>query len=364
MRAFSYTSSGVAKVEIDGDATLANLLPTAQDSVDAGRLPNTILVANGGSLNPTDRIWDQYYVGVEDSGKEVFTTSLAVGVHTIKLTVTGYKESGSSNAYVRPDAFFYVTNNTTLANANSTRKITDILSTSSDQEYVFMPLPTGASDGTQWVGNIHGNDNQITLTFKINGVSVTPTDLTVYSGSLVEITRTSQLFHPDLGATVIGTSSTVYTINCTSGLWVNYSVTWLVAGTMNQAFSAMCAVDNLLDRGSSYLSTSDYNLSNNDGDYHPNLKDSVAYLWDADGIYAVLMYISDVVSVTKNWQSNGSYFLATQDRSGDTLNKIYLYRVAPSNPEAYAINDVWSCNANYRLALFANANILAKGAPL
>ena len=67
IRSFKATNGGIGVAYIDNDTTLCTLLPTAQSLVDAGTLANTVLVANGGTLNPTDRIYDAYAAALTDA---------------------------------------------------------------------------------------------------------------------------------------------------------------------------------------------------------------------------------------------------------------------------------------------------------
>ncbi len=361
---YAYINCGISLVTIDGDDTLADNLPTAQDLVDAGTLPNTALKANGGLLDPTDRVWDEYSAAYRTL--PVFTRNLTAGVHTVVITSLGYKNAASGNTQIYLDGVFYQTPTTELAagTAYHTLAVATICPDTYGTEYVTMPLPDGATHGDVWIGGGHGYENQTALQVKIDGAVVAPAAWTMYAGALIEIERSTELFHPDLGATVIGTCEAVYTLNPHTGLWLDYAITWAVDGVMKAAFAAMAEVSNFLDRGSSLLSASDYNLSTNDGHYHPNLKDRCFYMWDADGIYAKLIYVPDLITATNNWISDPNYYFAIQDRSDGLVNKFYLFRVETGSDEAFSITDVWRGTQNTRLRQFANANMLAKGAAL
>ncbi|MGH2755528.1 MAG: hypothetical protein ACRDLB_14010, partial [Actinomycetota bacterium] len=99
LRGFKDPNGGLMKVAIDGDATRANLLPTAQQLVDAGTFPNTILVGNRGTLQPTDRVYDAYAATATPDTQETFASGLAASVqHQMQLTVTGYKRAAAGDA--------------------------------------------------------------------------------------------------------------------------------------------------------------------------------------------------------------------------------------------------------------------------
>ena len=95
----SLTNGGVAKVAIDGDLTRATLLPTAQDLVTAGTLASTVLIANGGTLAPTDRILNNYGANNWDN-KVIYCNDLAAGVHTVVITICNYKQAASTDTRV------------------------------------------------------------------------------------------------------------------------------------------------------------------------------------------------------------------------------------------------------------------------
>src|SRR5690606_32598678 len=101
IRTVATTNGGLAKVSIDGSATAATMLPTAQQMVDSGKYLAGILVANGGTLNPTDRVLDCYSpnaagtAGYEDlwDVRVGFAEGLSSAAHTVVITATGYLPS-------------------------------------------------------------------------------------------------------------------------------------------------------------------------------------------------------------------------------------------------------------------------------
>ncbi|OZE95095.1 hypothetical protein CH302_19335 [Rhodococcus sp. 15-2388-1-1a] len=89
-RSIKTTSGGLSKIAVSGDATLANMLPTAQQLVDAGRYAPSILVANGGTLNPTDRVLDQYASSLNYDVPMTLGANLTPAAHPVVMTSTGY----------------------------------------------------------------------------------------------------------------------------------------------------------------------------------------------------------------------------------------------------------------------------------
>jgi hypothetical protein len=77
------------KVSIDGDPTRARLLKTAQQVVDDGIFPASILAANGGPFNPTDRVVSCFQNrSIIYDNLVAFADDLTPGVHAI--TLNGY----------------------------------------------------------------------------------------------------------------------------------------------------------------------------------------------------------------------------------------------------------------------------------
>lgn len=353
------SSGGLAKILIDGDPTLATSLPTAQSLVDAGTFPATILVANGGTLNPTDRVYDQF-VNIT-STKVEYANGLASGAHTVQVICTGYKRAAASDVRLYISAFW--TNpaaGSTLSTAGvGTKHNTDLSTISSVWEYAYSYL-SGAATNEGYHGNSHGYDHEQTFTIEVDGAVVNPSNYQISAGGLLAINRTSLLRHIDLGATNCASIALSYVMRPTTGLTIAHDLTWLVDGEVGQRiYPVMMTAEGLLDRGSAIGAGADYDLTLNDGDEsNASGKFPAHYMWDEDGEYGVMTHI-DAKSVD-NWaHANSRGYI--DDRTDYGINKIYYIRAEGSG--TFSINDVWQSSANYRCQRFisgANAALAGK----
>lgn len=347
-------NAGVAKVTIDGDATLANLLPTTQDLVDTGVLTNAVLVANGGTLNPTDRCLD---LSVNPEANtlnyvRLLADDLAAGTHTVRLTVTGYKNGASSSTrlYVAGGAYGGTSLcNITTANVRMVRAA--VLSTVDSRWEFAISYRANGSATTDWVG--HNNTSfQTNFSIMVDGNTETLAAWDVAGGSQAVITLNSyfRLANWNSGNNV-ATAVTAYTLAPTTGLTVNWSLTWLSAGAVDIAYSAMLPTGAAFDKGSNVGSGSDMTLNANNDAFVANAQSQAAYLWNADGSYGALLYLPSLDAVL-NYALCETLFLAIQDRSDGGINKIYAthndidVNVAP--------DEVWTGEANFRLQYFTD----------
>src|SRR5690606_7304340 len=108
-------------------------------------------------------------------------------------------------------------------------------------EYAHSIRPTGGSSFT-FVGNIHGYEEQDSLTFTVDGASVTLSDGQTVLGNVLEITRETTLRHPDTGSTDLATVTTTYTLSG-NGLRLRHTTEWAVGGTCTASYPAMFPVD-------------------------------------------------------------------------------------------------------------------------
>ncbi len=200
-----YANGGIVKVEIDGETSAANLLQTAQQWVDAGKLVNTALVANGGTLNPTDRILDTYRSGAINNLFTQVARQLGPGSHTARLTVTGYQNSTSSS-----NIFSYVTAATDLVRwGNSNTDITDpaavislvrwMVQNGSTLEYPTRVTPVGGTDIGYVSGSAHGYEEEVSFSPQVDGVDVVMADgdIIASTGS-VGVYKHNAIHHPDI----------------------------------------------------------------------------------------------------------------------------------------------------------------------
>lgn len=188
------TNCGYAKVLIDGDPTAANLLRTAQEEVDAGRLVSTALVANGGTLNPTDRL---YNCGVNSGVSRNVADDLPAAVHEVDFYVTGYKPNNTTDVRVtiRSASYFATGMNPMTA---STILVEDkrLLSLKSAYEFAYMSRPVGVGTYT-WAGGLHGYEELKSSSIVVDGSPVTMTaGEWLYCPNGVTFNRTTWIHHP------------------------------------------------------------------------------------------------------------------------------------------------------------------------
>ncbi len=368
--AWNDTVNGLSKIEIDGDATLATLLPTAQQVVDAGTFPNTILVANGGTLNPTDRVLDQYFAGHAYKVRTLFATDLAAGVHTIKMTVTGYKRAAASSARLYIDGLLFGGDDTvpTATGFQTLESVQAIASSRPVWEYALSWRPVTDPTYTDFLGNGHGWDFQATIAAAADGAAASLTAFKTTPGSNIAITRTSALKHPDVdgGATAIANVTTVYTMKPKTGLDIDISLEWLVdGGQLGASYIGMLsALESAFDKGAN-ISLPDVALNKSDSSTNCSAKTSPAYLWKSSGTgnYGVLFHNKNLVEATSNWAKCATRFLWIEDTAGGAINKIYFTRCESiANPEVVADGGAIVAHNNYRAQYFpggANA-VLAR----
>jgi hypothetical protein len=361
---------GVGLVSIDGDNTLADLLPTAQTLVDSGVLANTVLVANGGSLNPTDRVIEEHTNSLSEfRGGDLFTTSLAAGVHTVRITVTGYKKAASSDALIYFHAFTawgttLYTLSEALFMAYPIYAIYDPVPTTDNDypvyEISWNIIPQGASV-TNWVGHTNSLKISISPTFTVDGVSKTFTNRgDQYLGQTIAITIQYNIRHPQTSTTNLGTLDMTLTFNNIQGMTIEHTTTWASSGHLQRGYPSMMTTSQLFDRAKS-PGTSIATLYANPGYKIDNTRHAM-WAWDYDGNLGVLMYVPDLAMTTNNFAAcNDGYHFYIDDIGGDaTWSKMRLLRFS-NDDDNYTSGDIWRAKTNYRFAWFSNGanNILS-----
>lgn len=356
LRYFATTNAGLALVAIDGDKTAATNLPTAQDLVTAGTFPNTILVANGGTLSPTDRVLDMYAASGNADTQILLAKGLASGSHVVRVTVTGYKRAASTDVRVYVSGGMYGSAAITPATASmSILALQTYLSSSSVYEYAFSCVPT-AGGTIAFIGNRHGGEGSQTLAFTIDGATVTPSDGSVTLGSVVTVTRTTQLSHGDLAH--VADVSVVYTLRPGTGLRVDIDVDWLQNVTHYNAYVGMCpSQGNNFPNGSTRRGET-VSLLDDDGSLKAANKSAAGVLWNTSG-YALLLSVPDLAPAVNGWVKSLS-FMTIEDRSTGDFNKLYLQRTKSDvATEAVTAADRWTWAIDYRVACLAHPEVLA-----
>jgi hypothetical protein len=347
-------NAGLALVSIDGDKTLASLLPTAQSLVDAGTYPNTILVANGGTLNPTDRVWEHYHSPAQT---EIvwFTHSLTAGAHTVRITATGYKLAASTDSYVLVTAVLaHGAGYGSLADTNYYMYLQQNMSTAVSPpvwEISWNTKPTGATS-TEWMGHFGSQKTKVANVVKVDGSTITPTNGNIYRGTTITITMQHSLRHGEIGggATEIGVVDMVYSFNAVTGLTISYTITWSTNGT-TFGFPAMYTIDKLFDRCKA-TNTAVETLDHQDEAVYANSNTGVIWAWDYDGYQACCMNLNLAVTVN-NWADNPTGipdFMGWKDMNA--WQKAYTWPYPDTIN--YIIGQTQTSECNYRVQWFPN----------
>lgn len=343
-RGVKYTDGGLGKVTLSGavaGAVVANLLPTAQQMVDRGLYPNTILTANGGSLATTDRVLDCWLNGLNYDFRQAIAEGLTADVYTVTLTPTGYTGSGNGTGSLTGGRTYLAglastTGATTPTTASAalfqTGSVHDEQFTSSAWEYADEERPTGV--GTlKLVGNIHGYEQQDSMVVWLGDASsattmATDTTSPPAAGGFIRLVRTSTIFHPDKVGT-FKTCVTTYTVD-RLGLQVESVMTYTVATEADLNY-AMMPLNGLFSSSRS----GGFNrvaLSNNPGAITlpgstdarlGRSKSGVVWAWQSGGNLAAMMWTPDTYGFTEGWARNAGVLTSVQDRTGQ-LTKFYF----------------------------------------
>jgi len=190
------------KVTIDGSTTAANLCQTAQQVVDEGSYPSTVLVAGGGTLSPADRVINCYAASGQSWDFPMAAASgLSSATHTLILTSTGFTRTGTSGNRAYLTGFSYAVGTETPVTAGV--EILPAITTQpaySAHEGVEAIYPFGTSSYTDYIGRIHGYEVEDSLAFVIDGTPTTITDgTTVSAGTATVINQVSHTRHPAYG---------------------------------------------------------------------------------------------------------------------------------------------------------------------
>ena len=347
------------KVEVDGSATLADRLDTAQDVISRGWYPNTILVANGGTLNPTDRVMDTYSAQTATNNyaaRRVLAADLTAGTHTVKLTVTGYMRTGLSSQRAYVTGFLHSLPATKLSDSGAA-VVTDttLNAIASAWEYAYYGQPAGTTAPGE-TGNIHGWEAEVSLTFTVDGVASTPADgARVDAINEIVATRVTQLRHTELGTTAIADVTTKYILG-RRGLRVDVTTTWNrdftptwmwlmlpVNGPTTNAVGQKFNRAALLDYAGGTLT-----LTGGNGDLYVGRSKSVAaWMWSSTGKYAVMSAVPDHTTFLNRWKDG---LAQINDRSGNIL-KTYFAR-ASAGGDVIPTGTVTTSSVRYKVAYF------------
>jgi hypothetical protein len=362
LRYVGITNAGVIKVSIDGDATRANLLPTAQELVDTG------VLASLGTLSATDRVINQYLPSANYARESVLADDLTPGVHVVVFTCTSEKQAASSDIRMYLTGLGYATSGTRLQTAGTERFVyTTLIESDSAWEYANSIKPAGAS-GYIFVGGYHGYEYQDALTFEMDGVAADPADGVFVYGESLKIARATRLRHDETGTTDVANVATNYTLDA-NGLGVQHSTTWNVAVSVAASYPAMYPVGHtvtnaygsagaLFTTGTVDSLADAFEMTAHDGTFKGKVAGRVITMWQPVGSLACALYVPSTVETLNNFAL--SYFadqaslLTVQDNSVNTMAKAYAVRVATGNFEEVAAAAVWESDSTRRMAFLPN----------
>lgn len=354
---------GYSAVNIDGSRTRAKLLPTAQDEVTAGRLDASALIANGGTLNPDQRVYDGYrnlaglnyanYVTVVDD-----LTAAEAGV--TRFFPTGYKQAASSATRAYIDTFTEGRDGSAAQMAASSDRplIKAMLDQSSVYEYALRPnLGTiGGWDG--WVGNSHGYDSDTSVTVLVDGQTKTmATNGDAYAGSSIVLVRKSNILHPGTGDT-IGRATCTYSLTL-EGLAVSVQIEWLTSITFSDySYLGMMPRNASFTRARNFGLTSAVSATAGDGSIKADAPADAMACWD--GPWASLWRSSDTLSTVRDYPDTTRH-LWYEDRN-NLLRKIYPTRTSAAAPETVVNGTYWRAGFVYASKKIAEADALLSAA--
>lgn len=345
--------AGVHLITIDGDMALANLMGTAQDEVDAERLPDTVLVANGGTLNPTDKVWNSFARG---NSHHLLADGLTPGVHTLRLTRTGYKQAAASTTWLAIAAFSCWGSNMAFDVASDAyffaveEQAICVLDPASDEmSYIHQPTGTTAAE---WLGHTSSLKMKTVRTITVDGAEIAPTNFTsadpvpITVGTTIEISFSCDGRHSELVETNTALVEFKHRAHATRGLEIWHRTTWLTAGTTT-GYPAMLTLNPAyFDRARAFDGT-DVALSQTT-DYVAKTSSKALMAWKSDGNIGALFYIPDLKMTVNDWLDAGTEHLWISDGS---LQKIYAQKVLSYT---YAQNEAWESEFNMRFAWFSD----------
>lgn len=358
---------GFALVAIGGDKTAANRLPTAQDYVDDGLLASTALVANGGTLNPTDRLWECYPAS-SGAKYDIVADGLSPAAHTVRVTCTGYKRAAASDTRILVRNARYATASITPATASVIWvEEKRLMTAESAWEFAYR----FDVSGEEWTGSVHGYEEETSFDIEVDGTPDTLGDGEVVSGSTITIDRVTELYHPNVGsgATVVGDCDLTYTFS-QSGLQVAHSTEWNTTMTPTIAYPAMMPVSQLstnnlyeaMDLCSGSDVSVDFTLDDDDGSKNLLGESETVWGWSAGGQNFAVCRIADISAALNSFTDSDTDKVFFEDRTGAgvKLNKMYFTRVSSSatGVDDVEATDVWASDVTYRWGAVSDADSL------
>ncbi|MBL7765772.1 MAG: hypothetical protein JNJ58_06755 [Chitinophagaceae bacterium] len=329
----------VMVVEIDGDKTKANHLPTAAELVQQGVIPASALSTNGGTLNVTDRIlnrrtpqdvvtMDAYY---GSSRRILLADQLTSTTHKITFYHTPYITPGTMTGTNTLGGIWYDDSTMTIGHFPIAQfEPVDegiSLQTLSDINFAFSYTPSGDSVKT-WLG--HTNTQFLnSLSLNIDGVPVTIKDLgpsTICNRAVLSVNGYCMASGQEV---LTYTQSMEFTAE--AGVETTYSFLWKKQGFIGSGYLPQLSVNNAVNtglmNGISYLLTADDGKSYTDSTKEVSIINPLTH-W----------------KITCSSPSHtGKVFF--EDRTGGTMNKIYFVKYFQ---DTVKVNDAFTTKVQYQ----------------
>ncbi|MEZ5045918.1 MAG: hypothetical protein R2831_02895 [Chitinophagaceae bacterium] len=331
------TSAYYAVVDIDGNKNLANKLPTAQELINQNMLPATCLTNNGGTLNPTDRIYRQHapdsIITVDElfgkTRRVLLADNLSPGTHSITFKTLPYSNTMGNSQFLIAGIWY---NDSTqrighYPNAQFEPNQDGVsMEVASDINFAFSFTPSGFSANT-WVGHASSQYlNNLTLYVNNNPVNFLNID------EFLKCNQAKLLINSTCKANNTPVSEYTQEINWVPevGLQIHYDYTWTHAGFVSAGYIPQLSVNNDMNEGE--INGITYTL---DGDQGASYSD-----------FSTSAIVRNTTSHWKITSSSPSFTkkISLQDRNGGSMNKIYFVYYLNDSVQA---NDQIHCDVNY-----------------
>ena len=359
-------NGGLAKVTINGDATLATLLPTAQQLVDAARYPASILVANGGTLNPTDRVLDCYSGSPTTfyDQKKMLAEGLTPGAHAVVITVSGYQPTGGTGTRTYVDRFASATAATapTTAGAEMFTAYDYSPGFGSAWEYAIDAKPVGGTTSIFIGQQAHQLEEQTGFSIYLDDLGATPADGSITACSSAMIVRTTKMFHPETGAalnsTPWATTTTTYRLD-RRGLTVTPDITFARDMVVRTAYSMMplaprTGLSAKADRAALEANATVQTMTGSTT-RKGHSRSASAWAWDSTGKIGAAMYVPDHYNFTDGYTVPG--LSQIEDRGGSVpTTKIYFPWAGPDVERTFPAGYRKKWTTRHMIGYFTDAN--------
>jgi hypothetical protein len=356
------SASGMMLVEIDGNKSLANHLPQVSELITIGTLSSSVLIAQGGTLNPTDRIYyqkstagtsiaDPHSSGFDNllcqNRKVRIASNLQPGEHTIRFIHTGYSAMGQENKNFRISGIWFDDPSTRMGYPGvgfEFKDIQDIHCPESDNNFAFRYRPEGATsmDDYEWLG--HQNGTQLKsddCTLTLDGIVQTDLPMGMLRKAHEMILEVpGKLKHP-LEPNHSAIYSQVFIVRPQEGITCQTRIQWKKAGHITTGYIPQLAVFEPMNRATVLEANQNYTLNENNDVNRYNRFGTAGYIWSTQSNWAILLSTSQMDTI---WLA---------DRS-DGYNKIYFRHY--SN-QTIQVGDTLNLSYKYEFKKFANAEL-------